>query len=62
MPSASPSARRHAVELVVGAGLKALTVPALADVLSGRVKAAEVRQVSWRTCWGASRCCSMMPD
>jgi FlaA1/EpsC-like NDP-sugar epimerase len=45
MPSASPSARRHAVELVVGAGLKALTVPALVDVLSGRVKAAEVRQV-----------------
>lgn len=45
MPSASPSARRRAVELVVGAGLKPLTVPALADVLSGRVKAAEVRQV-----------------
>jgi FlaA1/EpsC-like NDP-sugar epimerase len=45
MPSASPSARRHAVELVVNAGLKALTVPALADVLSGRVTAAEVRQV-----------------
>ena len=45
MPSASASVRRHAVELVVGAGLKALTVPALADVLSGRVTAAEVRQV-----------------
>jgi FlaA1/EpsC-like NDP-sugar epimerase len=45
MPSASPPARRHAVELVVNAGLKALTVPALADVLSGRVTAAEVRQV-----------------
>jgi FlaA1/EpsC-like NDP-sugar epimerase len=45
MPSASPSARRHAVELVVGAGLKALTVPALSDVLSGRVTAAELRQV-----------------
>jgi FlaA1/EpsC-like NDP-sugar epimerase len=45
MPTASPSARRRAVELIVGAGLKALTVPALADVLSGRVTAAEVRQV-----------------
>ena len=45
MPSVSPSVRRHAVELIVGAGLKALTVPALADVLSGRVTAAEVRQV-----------------
>ena len=45
MPSAAPSARRHAVELIVGAGLKALTVPALSDVLSGRVTAAEVRQV-----------------
>ncbi|MDO8788922.1 MAG: nucleoside-diphosphate sugar epimerase/dehydratase [Sulfuritalea sp.] len=45
MPSASASVRRRAVALVVGAGLKALTVPALADVLSGRVTAAEVRQV-----------------
>jgi FlaA1/EpsC-like NDP-sugar epimerase len=45
MPSASASARRHAIELVVNAGLKALTVPALSDVLSGRVTAAEVRQV-----------------
>ncbi|MDP2851938.1 MAG: SDR family NAD(P)-dependent oxidoreductase, partial [Gallionella sp.] len=45
MPSASKSVRRRAVELVVGAGLKALTVPALVDVLSGRVTAAEVRQV-----------------
>ncbi|MDP1636436.1 MAG: SDR family NAD(P)-dependent oxidoreductase, partial [Gallionellaceae bacterium] len=45
MPSASPSARRRAVELVVDAGLKVLTVPALSDVLSGRVTAAEVRQV-----------------
>lgn len=45
MPSASPSVRRHAVELVVGAGLTALTVPALSDVLDGRITAAEVRQV-----------------
>jgi FlaA1/EpsC-like NDP-sugar epimerase len=45
MPSASSSVRRRAVELVVNAGLKALTVPALSDVLSGRVTAAEVRQV-----------------
>ncbi len=45
MPSSSPSARRRAVELVVDAGLKVLTVPALSDVLSGRVTAAEVRQV-----------------
>jgi FlaA1/EpsC-like NDP-sugar epimerase len=45
MPSMSSSVRRHAVELVVDAGLKALTVPALSDVLSGRVTAAEVRQV-----------------
>ncbi len=45
MPSASKSVRRHAVELVVDAGLKALTVPALADVLSGRVTASELRQI-----------------
>jgi FlaA1/EpsC-like NDP-sugar epimerase len=45
MPSASASVRRHAVELVVDADLKVLTVPALSDVLSGLVTAAEVRQV-----------------
>jgi FlaA1/EpsC-like NDP-sugar epimerase len=45
MPSALPSARRRAVELVVRAGFKALTVPALSDVLSGRLTAVEVRQV-----------------
>ncbi|MCF8175748.1 MAG: polysaccharide biosynthesis protein [Burkholderiaceae bacterium] len=45
MPSAPTPVRRHAVELVVSAGLKALTVPALVDVLSGRVTASEVRQV-----------------
>jgi len=62
MPSASASVRRRAVELVVSAGLKALTVPALADVLSGRVTAAEVRQVELEICSGASRCCLTMPD
>jgi FlaA1/EpsC-like NDP-sugar epimerase len=55
MPSASPSARRRAVELVVGAGLKALTVPALSDVLSGRVTAAEVRQVELEDLLGRER-------
>jgi len=45
MPSASPASRRHAVELAVNSGLKALTVPALSDVLSGRVTASEVRRV-----------------
>lgn len=45
MPSTTTAVRRRAVELVVDAGLKALTVPALADVLSGRITAAEVRQV-----------------
>jgi FlaA1/EpsC-like NDP-sugar epimerase len=45
MPSTTTAARRRAVELVVNAGLKALTVPALVDVLSGRITAAEVRQV-----------------
>ncbi|MDQ8164726.1 MAG: nucleoside-diphosphate sugar epimerase/dehydratase [Gemmatimonadota bacterium] len=45
MPSASPSTRRRAVKLVIDAGLKVLTVPALSDVLSGRVTADAVRQV-----------------
>ena len=55
MPSASASVRRHAVEMVVGAGLKALTVPALADVLDGRVTASEVRQVELEDLLGRER-------
>ena len=45
MPSASATVRRRAVKLVIEAELKAFTVPALSDVLSGRVKATDVRPV-----------------
>lgn len=45
MPSASPAARRRAVDLAVTASLKVLTVPSIEDVMSGRVAASDVRQV-----------------
>lgn len=45
MPGASNKARRHAMELAVQAGLQVLTVPALEDLLTGRVALTQLRQV-----------------
>jgi FlaA1/EpsC-like NDP-sugar epimerase len=45
MPSVSVAVRRRAAELAGQAGLTVLTVPALADVLSGRVAISSVRRV-----------------
>jgi FlaA1/EpsC-like NDP-sugar epimerase len=45
MPSASAGVRRRAVELAGQAGLTVLTVPALEDVLSGRVAISSIRRV-----------------
>jgi FlaA1/EpsC-like NDP-sugar epimerase len=45
MPSASAAVRRHAIELAGQAGLTVLTVPALEDVLSGRVSISSIRRV-----------------
>ena len=45
MPGASRQARQRAMELAVQAGLKVLTVPALADILSGRITVSRLRQV-----------------
>jgi FlaA1/EpsC-like NDP-sugar epimerase len=45
MPSASAAKRRRAAELAAAAGLQVLTVPAMADVLSGKVSVSEVRKV-----------------
>ena len=45
MPSARPSERRRAVELANAAGLSVLTVPAMADLVSGKVSVSEVRKV-----------------
>ena len=45
MPSARPSERRRAVELATSAGLSVLTVPAMADLVSGKVSVSEVRRV-----------------
>ena len=45
MPEASQAQRRRAMELAVQAGLAALTVPSLEDMLSGKVAVSKVRQV-----------------
>lgn len=45
MPSASIGSRRRATELAVSAGLKVLTVPAIGDVLTGKVSVSQVRSV-----------------
>lgn len=45
MPSAAAAQRRRAAELAGAAGLSVLTVPAMADVLSGRVSVSQVRKV-----------------
>ncbi|MBM4131093.1 polysaccharide biosynthesis protein, partial [bacterium] len=45
MPSSSAGQRRRAAELAGAAGLTVLTVPAMADVLSGRVSVSQVRKV-----------------
>ena len=45
MPSATHSIRRHAVELCAEADVTVLTVPALADLVSGKVTVSQVRKV-----------------
>lgn len=45
MPSASHQVRKHAIELANNNGIKALTVPAFDDLLSGRVSVSQLRAV-----------------
>lgn len=45
MPSASHQARKHVIELANLNGIKALTVPAFEDLLSGRVAISQLRAV-----------------
>lgn len=45
MPSATAAQRRRAAELASAAGLTVFTVPAFADILSGRVSISQVHQV-----------------
>lgn len=45
MPSASHNVRRRAVEICNSAGVKAMTVPAFEDLISGRVTVAALRRV-----------------
>jgi FlaA1/EpsC-like NDP-sugar epimerase len=45
MPSATHQQRKRAMDLCVQAGLQVMTVPALADIVSGRVSVAALRAV-----------------
>ncbi|HJW02491.1 MAG TPA: nucleoside-diphosphate sugar epimerase/dehydratase [Azospira sp.] len=45
MPAAQPGERRHAVEAAAAAGLTVHTVPALEELLSGRVTLSQIRRV-----------------
>jgi FlaA1/EpsC-like NDP-sugar epimerase len=45
MPGASHAARRRAVELCTASGLKVMTVPAYADIVSGKVSVSAIRNV-----------------
>ncbi len=45
MPAASHQQRKHAIELANQNGIKALTVPAFDDLLSGRVSVSQLRAV-----------------
>ena len=45
MPSASHAIRRRAVELCTEAGVVVLTVPALSDLVSGKVTVSQVRKI-----------------
>ncbi|HEY5899557.1 MAG TPA: nucleoside-diphosphate sugar epimerase/dehydratase [Burkholderiales bacterium] len=45
MPSATHQERQRAVQLCNGAGIAVMTVPALADIVSGRVNVAAIRAI-----------------
>ncbi|MDW8215838.1 MAG: hypothetical protein RMJ55_19990, partial [Roseiflexaceae bacterium] len=45
MPGASHEARRRAVDLATAAGLKVMTVPALSDIVAGRVSVSALREI-----------------
>jgi FlaA1/EpsC-like NDP-sugar epimerase len=55
MPSASVAQRRHAAELATEAGLQVLTVPSLADILSGSISISQVRRVELEDLLGRDR-------
>jgi FlaA1/EpsC-like NDP-sugar epimerase len=45
MPGAAPKARRRALEICQAAGLRVMTVPAYADIVSGKVSVSQLREV-----------------
>jgi len=55
LPSASPARRRHVVETAAAAGLSVFTVPALDDIMMGRVAVSRVRPVELDDLLGRGR-------
>jgi FlaA1/EpsC-like NDP-sugar epimerase len=55
LPSASPARRRHVVENAAAAGLSVFTVPALEDIMMGRVAVSRVRPVELDDLLGRGR-------
>jgi FlaA1/EpsC-like NDP-sugar epimerase len=55
MPGAAPAARRRGMEFAAAAGLKVFTVPAMGDVLAGRVAVSQVRAVELEDLLGRDR-------
>lgn len=55
MPSASTANRRRVAEIAATAGLEVLTVPALEDMLAGRVSISQVRRVELEDLLGRNR-------
>lgn len=55
LPSASPARRRHVVETATAAGLSVFTVPALEDIMMGRVAVSRVRPVELDDLLGRGR-------
>ena len=55
MPSASVAERRRATELIAAAGLAAMTVPSLDDLLTGRVAISAIRKVELEDLLGRER-------
>lgn len=55
LPSASPARRRHVVETAAAAGLSVFTVPAMEDIMMGRVAISRVRPVQLDDLLGRGR-------
>jgi len=56
LPDATAEDRQRAATLCLRAGIRAMTVPAMADLIGGRITLAAVRRVELEDLLGASPC------